>query len=47
MKYGCSHDREAQLEGAPCGIQGCTVLICCMERWEEHKKTHPDWQEEA
>ena len=25
-------------EGAPCGIDGCSILTCCYEAWVVHKR---------
>lgn len=39
----CGFDSEADslvAEGAPCGIDGCSMLICCHEQWLIHKNTH-------
>lgn len=31
-------------EGAPCGVDRCTVFTCCQVAWREHiKKAHPTY----
>ena len=39
----CGFDSEADslvAEGAPCGVDGCPILMCCYEKWKEHKKLY-------
>lgn len=35
-----SMEESIKMVGAPCGFNGCTVFICCIEAWDEHVKTY-------